>query len=156
MPGTLLSVLCVLAHFIETELSVVGWCKIRLEIRVCTRTRTFFYWWVKREMRRLGRMPLVRLINLIGHWVKGSERSEASGVGNINTLWRYWRRDRLNEENAKFSSEYIVLEVLVLSGAHGQVQKGACSCNQKIRTIWNELELIKSGKKEGKSNRPMD
>ena len=80
-------------------------------------------------------MPLVRLINLIGHWGKGSESLQASGSGNINIIWRYRRRDRLNEENAKFSSAYIVLEVLVLSGAQGQVQKGVCRCNQKIRNI---------------------
>lgn len=85
-------------------------------------------------------MQLVRLVNLVGYWGKGRERSQGSSLGNINTIWRYWRRDRLNGENAKFSFECMVLEVLMLPAAQGQVHIGACSCNHSIR---NTVKLIK-------------
>lgn len=62
---------------------------------------------------------MLRVINLIGHWDKGREGSQVSGLGNINTIWRYWGRGKLNEENAKFSFEAICMEALVLSGAQG-------------------------------------
>lgn len=50
----------------------------------------------------------MQLVRVIGHWGKGREGSQVSGLGNINTIWRYWGRGKLNEENAKSSFEGIV------------------------------------------------
>lgn len=133
-PGTLLSISYVLSHFIKS----IADCGLMMQDQIgdaCMhQSWDFILQMGKNRNEKIREEAISKTYQLF--WTLGvrAERLQVSG------RWRHWRRGRLNGDNAKFSFECILLEVLVSSGAQGKVRRGVSSYNQYIRSM---IKLIR-------------